>query len=204
MPLVKRTPAPAAHQEAPPQDIEEGLRSPEPGRRRQAAHACASRPDAIPLLSDSLRVETEPAVRQAILTALVGIGGDDAVRAIVPCLRSDDAGIRTGALDALRALSADIEPWLPSLLADPDADVRVLSTELARGMPADRATLHLCRMLERESHPNACAAALDVLAEVGTREAVPALRRLAARFAGEPFVVFAASVAIARIEGTKG
>jgi FOG: HEAT repeat len=59
---------------------------------------------------------------------------------------------------------------------DGDSDVRLLATELARNMPAENATQLLCRLLEHEQHPNVCAAAIDVLAEVGTRDAVPALQ----------------------------
>jgi hypothetical protein len=42
-----------------------------------------------------------------------------------------------------------------------------------------------------------------VLAEVGTREALPALRACAERFAGTPFLPFAISVAIARISSAE-
>jgi hypothetical protein len=41
-----------------------------------------------------------------------------------------------------------------------------------------------------------------VLAEVGTRDAVPALQACAERFAATPFLPFAASIAIARISDT--
>ena len=54
-------------------------------------------------------------------------------------------------------------------LADGDPDVRILATELARNMPAADATHLLCGLLEHEQHPNVCAAAVEVLAEVGTR-----------------------------------
>ena len=63
---------------------------------------------------------------------------------------------------------------MASLLDDSDSDVRILATELARNMPAADATHVLCTLLEHEQHPNVCAAAIDVLAEVGTRDALPA------------------------------
>ena len=34
----------------------------------------------------------------------------------------------------------------------------------------------LCGLIERETHPNVCAAAVDVLTELGTPDAFPALR----------------------------
>ena len=50
-------------------------------------------------------------------------------------------------------------------------------------MKASEATRLLCGLIEREQHPNVCAAAIDVLTEVGTPEAIPALEKCAARFA---------------------
>jgi hypothetical protein len=70
-------------------------------------------------------------------------------------------------------------------------------------MPAPEATRLLSGLIEREPHPNVCAAAIDVLAEVGTPDAIPALRSCATRFATTPFLPFAVSVAIARIAGAE-
>jgi HEAT repeat protein len=92
---------------------------------------------------------------------------------------------------------------MASLLSDPDSDVRILATELTRTLLEADTTRLLCELLEREQHANVCAAAIDVLADVGTREALPALRTCAERFAGSPFLPFAVSVAIARISGTE-
>ena len=50
-------------------------------------------------------------------------------------------------------------------------------------------------LLERESDVNVCAAAVDVLAEIGDATILPALARCAERFSGEPFLVFAVKVA---------
>ena len=68
------------------------------------------------------------------------------------------------------------------LFSDPDSDVRLLATELARNMKASEATRLLCDLIEREQHPNVCAAAIDVLMEVGTPEALPALEKCAVAF----------------------
>ena len=39
-----------------------------------------------------------------------------------------------------------LAPFMATLLADTDADVRILATELARNMPAEDATRVLCRL----------------------------------------------------------
>ena len=104
---------------------------------------------------------------------------------MLPYLRSDDASLRTGALDALRAMPAAARAaHLPGLLADPDADVRLLSCELVRDLPEAEANRLLADLLERETEANVCAAAIEVLAEIGRPEAAAgagALRRRASR-----------------------
>ena len=76
------------------------------------------------------------------------------------------------------------------------------SRERNRGSILNERRGTTARLLEHEQHPNVCAAAIDVLAEVGTRDAVPALQACAERFAGMPFLPFAVSIAIARISDT--
>ena len=74
----------------------------------------------------------------------------------MPYLRSDDASLRTGAIDALRAMPAASRPYSPALLADADADVRLLSCELARGPAGGRGQPPAVRSLERETEKNVC------------------------------------------------
>jgi HEAT repeat protein len=172
--------------------------------RWAAARALAGQADAVPELAAALRHETVPRVREAILTSLIRTGGSASAEAIVPCLRSEDAGLRAAAIEALQALPSAIAPLMAQLFSDPESDVRLLATELARNMKASDATRLLCDLIEHEPHPNVCAAAIEVLTEVGTPEALPALERCAVRFAATPFLPFAISMAIARISGAEG
>jgi HEAT repeat protein len=179
------------------------LRSPDPEVRWNAARALGQRADEVPVLATALGAETVQRVREAMITALMRIGDEASVTALLPYLRAQDAGLRAAVIEALQALPGAISPFVTSLLKDDDSDVRILATELVRNMPAAEATSLLCALLEREQHANVCAAAIDVLTEVGTRDAVPILRACAARFEGTPFVPFAASIAIARLAGTE-
>jgi HEAT repeat protein len=172
--------------------------------RWAAARALAGQVEAVPELAAALRRETVPRVREAILTSLIRTGGTASAEAIVPCLRSEDAGLRAAAIEALQALPSAIVPVMAQLFSDPESDVRLLATELARNVKASDATRLLCGLIEHEQHPNVCAAAIDVLAEVGTPESLPALKKCAARFAATPFLPFAISMAIARISGGEG
>lgn len=204
MPLVRRGQETSQAEKPPVRQLDEilsGLASTEPEARRRAARDLAVHPGAVAPLAEALAIEEDTTAREAILTALIGIRSGEVVQALLPFLRSDDAALRNGTAEVLATMPDLVAPHLPGLLDDLDPDVRILATELARTQPAGIACDLLCRMLERETQANACGAALDVLAELGTPEAIPAIRRVAARFAGEPFLRFAAEVAVARIQG---
>jgi HEAT repeat protein len=153
----------------------------------------------VPQLAAALVTEADPRVREAILTSLVHVGNGAAVHAVLPQLRSDDASLRTAALDALCAMAPAVAEHLPSLLQDADPDVRLLICEVARHLPEPEATKLLCGVLDREDQANVCASAVEVLAEVGGAEALPALAACAARFADDPFLGFAIRAAVDRI-----
>lgn len=146
-----------------------------------------------------MKEEKEPRVLEAIFTSLIRIGGEQSAIALLPCLRSNDATLRVGAIDALQMMPGAVFPHMAGLLQDPDSDVRIVAVELVRKMPRERATALLCDMLDRDDHPNACGAAIDVLAEVGTQDAVPCLERCRARFAQDPFLPFAISATVESI-----
>jgi HEAT repeat protein len=137
------------------------------------------------------------------MTALMRTGNQESVLVLLPYLRSQDAGLRNAAIEALQAMPQAILPFMTTLFADNDSDVRLLATELTRNMPAKDATRVLCAVLDAETHPNVCGAAIEVLAEVGTREALPTLKVCAERFSNIPFLSFALSTTIARISSAE-
>jgi HEAT repeat protein len=175
------------------------LRSDDAEVRWAAARAAATVAGGTQALAAALRTETEPQVREALFTSLSRIGTAHSTDELVGFLRSDAAALRTGALDALRALGAEVGQVLPHLLKDTDADIRILSCELARGLPTEEAAAALCSLLAQESEVNVCAAAVDVLAEVGGPAALPVLAQCAARFPQSPFLRFAVQTASNRI-----
>lgn len=204
MPLIKGGKAPARLETGTgASEYVAALASADADTRWKAARALAGQADAVPALAEALGSEHVQRVREAIMTALMRIGGNEGVKAMLPYLRSQDAGLRAAAIEALQALPEAVAPFLEVLFADPDSDVRLLATELARNVPEAEATRLLCALIESEQHPNVCAAAIDVLTEVGTPDAIPVLEKCAARFATTPFLPFAVSVAIARISGTE-
>ena len=176
-----------------------GLASANSEERWAAVRAAAGLPDGVQALAGALASETDVRVREAIFTALARIGTHDCAAVVAPYIRSDDASLRTGALDALRLMPEAVAALLPALLADADADVRLLACDLARNLPGDAASRSLSALLQREPEANVCAAAVEVLAEVGGVDALRALEACRARFAGDPFLSFAITVAAERI-----
>ena len=71
----------------------------------------------------------------------------------MPYLRSQDAGLRAAAIEALQALPEAIAPFMAPLLSDSDSDVRLLATELARNMKASEATRLLCDLDRARATP---------------------------------------------------
>lgn len=185
-------------------ELHPALDSPDTESRWMAARALSGQAAAVPALAAALGREPVPRVREAIMTALIRVGDAASIAAILPCLRSQDAGLRAAAIEALQGMPDAVAPFMSQLLSDGDSDVRLLATELTRNMQAAVATRLLCDLIQREQHPNVCAAAIDVLTEVGTPAALPALESCAKRFSDAPFLPFAISVAIARISGTEG
>jgi HEAT repeat protein len=182
MPLVRKTSPSSSPQPQPAADAPDRLLNGTPDERWAAARSLGGRPEEIAILGRALAQEPDARVREAILTSLARADTSDAVEVVLPLLRSDDAGLRTGALDALATMPTAVAPRLAALLHDRDVDVRVLACELARRAPAAEASRLLCGLLATETDINVCGAAVEVLAEVGGPEAAPALAQCLTRF----------------------
>ena len=200
MPLIRKGPgAPVGDTPLDLAAAAVALRRGAASERWTAARALGADPSGAGPLGEALSAEDDEGVREAIFTSLARIGTAQSVDAVLPHLAADDSNLRTGALDALRAMIGAVRPRLPGLLAGPDADVRLLSCELVRDLPSAEAAVLLGPVLDGDPEANVCAAAIDVLAEIGDASAQPALERCAVRFAGQPFLVFAIRTAVDRI-----
>ena len=199
MPLVRRSKDSASTSTPELPGTLNALASGDPEERWAAARAAADVAGGTDALATALRTENDARVREAMLTSLARIGTLESARQLLPLLRGDDAQLRTGALDALRMMTAAVREMLPQLLQDNDEDVRILSCELARTLPGDEATSLLCALLAGEQQVNVCAAAIEVLAEVGSPAALPVLADCGRRFQHASFLGFAIKIATDRI-----
>jgi HEAT repeat protein len=197
--------APEAPKTAPSESREallEQLAGSDIDKRRRAARALSRDAGAVAALADRLEYEPESVVRNALFRSLVDIGGTMAVDLIARLLRSDDASLRGGAVEALKLLGDEAVAALDGLLSDPDPDVRILAVEVTRAWPSALAVPRLRRVLENDTHVNVCGTAVDVATEVGTGELVQTLADLRTRFPDQQFLLFAVDVACSRIRAS--
>lgn len=169
--------------------------------RRRAAREIAQCPDAAALLVSHLKVEQDAAVREVILTTLLRLNDGTAVSGLADCLRSEDAALRNEVIETFKQLGSELAPILRSLLADPDPDVRIFTVNILDSERHPEVEGWLIEVIERDAHVNVCATAVDLLCEVGTEAATDPLLRLKARFQSEPYIQFAADLALERIRG---
>lgn len=203
MPLVRKPTGKAPGPAADASSILGNLVSGDTDERWAAARAAANVPGAVTALASALRNESDSRVREAMFTSLARMGTNESADLLISFLRSDSANLRAGALDAFRTLIGKMPELLPRLLGDRDVDIRILSCELARTLPDPEATTLLCTLLADEQEANVCAAAIDVLAEVGGPAALPALAACAQKFRNSSFLGFAIKTATDRINSQR-
>jgi HEAT repeat protein len=174
----------------------------DPSTRRWAARDLVSCPEASVVLVRQLRREVDASVREIILTTLTQKGDEEAVSGLIECLRSEDASLRNEAIEAMKLLPAEVAPIMGGLLSDPDPDVRIFAVNILESLRHSKVEEWLKAVIESDPHVNVCATAVDLLGEVGTPFSREALENLKARFPEQPYIRFAADLALKRILAT--
>jgi HEAT repeat protein len=177
------------------------LDSPSDFERRMAARDLAEQPDVSEALCRRLGIEEASPVRAVLFSSLTQIGDAAAVAGLMALLRSEDAELRCGSIEALKCLPDQIGTHIQTLLHDDDPDVRIFIVNILEALPHPDVPHWLCQVIEEEREVNVCAAAIDLLAELGTADMVPALLAVKGRFAGTPYIAFAVDLTIERIDG---
>jgi HEAT repeat protein len=114
-------------------------------------------------------------------------------------LSTEDALLRSAVIETLQSMGEAVVPEIELLLDDENADLRIYAVNIIHSMRSSRAPDIAFSVIATDPHVNVCAAAVDVLAEVGRPEMADELRAVANRFPGQPFFAFAVRAAIKRI-----
>jgi HEAT repeat protein len=177
--------------------LQDDLRSLDVAVRRAAVRG-ANGPGAMALLVGRLEAEPDQGVREMILTHLVR-GGGVATLPLLDLLRSEDARLRNAVIETLQSMGEAVVPEIERLLDDPDSDIRIFAMNIVHSLQSPRVPDIALRVIANDPHVNVCAAAIDVLAEVGRPDMAGALRDVANRFPDQPFLGFAVRAALKRI-----
>ena len=180
-------------------DLLLGLQNANATARRWAARDLVNCPDAAAALVQQLKLEQDLSVREVILTSLTKLGDADAVAGLVDCLRSENAALRNEAIEAMKQLPDEVAPIMHNLLHDADPDVRIFTVNVLESLRHPEVEAWLIDVINRDAHVNVCATALDLLSELGSSAALEPLTKLKQRFADEPYIQFAADLALRRI-----
>jgi HEAT repeat protein len=174
----------------------------EPSVRRWAARDLALHPQAAGALCARLAEEADASVRAVLFSSVTQLGGSAVVAAMMQLLRSDEPALRNGAIEVMANLPAAVAPQIDGLLHDADSDVRIFTVNLLGDLRHPKVPQWLSQVLLHDAEVNVVGAALEVLAEVGVHETLPALRATRRRFADDAFITFAVDLAVERIEST--
>jgi len=150
-------------------------------------------------LAEILSSNSDPFAREAALTGLARIGGDEAIRALVGLLGTDDARLRNAIIETLPSLGEQVIELVTPMLCDADPNVRVYALTALQPIASSRAAELALRVALADPHINVCAAAVEVVAESGTPEMASALQSVPARFPDHPFLRFAVRAALEEI-----
>jgi len=176
----------------------EALESSDATTRRLAARELAAFPAASAILVARLKHESNASVSDALITALTRLGGKEAVAGLVECLRSEDAALRNEAIEAMKEMPDEVAPIMDTLLVDADPDVRIFAVNILESLRHPGVETWLVKVIASDPHVNVCAAAADLLSEVGSEMARGALEQLSLRFPNEPYIAFVIDVALKR------
>jgi len=175
------------------------LSEPSAEARRWAARDMSDCPGSALTLVARLLIEPEVAVREVILTTLTRLGDQQAVPGLVSALRSEDAALRNEVIEAMKQWQEAVAPVMRSLLADADSDIRIFAVNILESLRHPDVETWLREVIESDPHVNVCGTAVDLLGEVGSPAVLDSLQGLKQRFANEPYIQFAANLAIKRI-----
>jgi HEAT repeat protein len=179
-------------------DIARDLGSHDAAVRRTAIQAALLAGETTTLVRH-LEGEPDQANREAILNSLARAHGAEAAGPLLDLLRSEDVRLRNAVIETLQTMGDAIVPEIERLLDDPDSDVRIFAVNVVHALRSARVPDIALKVASTDPDINVCAAAVDILAELGRPDMAGALRDVAARFPDEPFLAFAVRAALKRI-----
>lgn len=182
-----------------PAALAAALQSTDAAQRRHSIWCAQPCPETTALLLRHLQDETSVQVQEVLLAVLGQSEGEVVVPALLEQLSSEDALLRNRALEVLASFADHVAQHMPAQLAAADVDKRIFLVNLMGELKHPQVPTWVQELLYGEEHVNVVAAALEVAAEVGDMQMLPAIDAVQRRFADDFFIGFAADMARQRI-----
>ena len=181
-----------------PPEVRQQINAADPQEREEAAEALGRQPGAESLrLLKGLLADERSAVARAAVRSLAARGSREAAAEIIPLLRSEEARLRSLAVEILVKMGPAALPPIIALLDDLDQDLRKFGVDILGMMRAPEGEDPLIRALF-DGDINVATAAAEALEAVGTQRAVP---HLVECLGGEPWLKYAALKSLGAIGG---
>lgn len=172
------------------------LRHTDPEERRRAALDLAGVAEAVPALLVAARTERQRTVRDAVLTTLVAHDSPQVASELAGWLGDDDAARRNAAVVALQAMPAGAASVLDELLVTGDVRVRTLAVMVLSTLAHPGVPDWLEVVVDADPDENVVAAAVDTAQQLEDALAGQLSAVAAARFPGNPYLQFLATLAV--------
>lgn len=159
------------------ENLKEQLFSNSATERRWAARDLAQYSEASPVLLKALEKEKDISVREVILSSLLAIRDEAAVKGLIELLKSDDAHLRNEVIETLKQMPDEVSPYIEKLIKSPDSDLRIFAINIMESLRHPKVLEWLSIILENDENLNVCATAIDLLADVGSKEHLPLIKK---------------------------
>lgn len=132
--------------------------------------------EAVPKLAKLLSMN-HLGIQEAAESSLRKIGGKEAIAAVLPLLRSEDAPVRNLSMDILREVGHQDVAALIDLLHDDDPDMRIFASDILGSAKNSLAVDALCEALLKDPEVNVRYQAAVSLGDLGMGEAADCLNK---------------------------
>jgi HEAT repeat protein len=165
----------------------------DPDVRRRATLDLSKDRHGIPALLAAYPRETDPAVREAMLTVLAEHDVVVVARAFADDLADDDVVVRNAAATALESMPGAVALLIDELLRDPCVRTRTMAMTVLAGLQHPDVPTWLADVVGQDNDENVVAAAVDAALAAGD-ETGELLEVAVRRFPDNPYLGFLAEV----------
>lgn len=172
-------------------ELQHALESADASLRRQSIQQAQIGQAVTDVLLAHLEHETCDTVLEALMLALARSQDVSVVAPMLEIFNSENVLLRNRAIEVLLHFPEQVMEQLPRAYAESGSDAQIFLINLMMDLKHPEVLAWLIEVLQTETQPNAVAAVLEVMAEIGDATCLPALRDVQQRWGEDPFMAFA-------------